>query len=381
MRNAFTWGMIAAAWACCFGSTTFAQKEATTEAIESAWKEYSKKLSNVQMKWEIDRTAFKGSVTRNTGEKGKNGEDLPPNDHRHVESYDFSVSGNKIRLDCALTLYNPSENLWMPVKRVTVFDGKNGLAYGDQGRAGPPLHLGTLTKSGSPERLKSEDILPILQWVRPLDADYSTINIGDYQQTGVRAKINGSMCNELRLNRESGTSTVSLWLDPKRSFLITRLTSVPSNRSAGFAGVQEDVEDEEHAASLWVPKKWSRITFGGASTLISKIEGRMISIGIDASFEEKIFETTPPPRTVIVERNGKEQTVSIIRDDGERDIIPDSKISSAVDEINSPSRGWMRRHRLFSAAIAVTIVFTIGAFVSRRRVAKFGRKRAHHSLN
>jgi hypothetical protein len=370
MLNIATKARVALLSALGFGATACAQPQITVADVQRAWEAHAAKVTRLQVYWENKRTTYKGSVTDSMGMKAKDGSVLPKADGTHTELCRLWLDGKKARLESDQAAFNTYYEDWRLASHVSVFDEKTALTYDRQSPDPAAKYTAVRRQDGTPPQLKMASLLPVLHWARPTNPAYSTVDFSPYDPTGIPARIRGIACVEFRRVPTKTGATGSIWVDPSRDYLIIR-RSVGFAKGNPYSSVQEDIEYSKHESGVWVPSNWTIVTAGLNMPVSSKIDGKLVSVEIGGPIDTMRFDTTPPPQTVLTEGQGKEKTVSIVREKGVEEEVPDGRVSSALEQLAAPPKqrwGWLGRHPILAVALVVAALTLVATLVHRRRV-------------
>lgn len=345
----------------------FAQPDETIRAVEAAWKEREARIPKFRVEWQQERTHFRGSRTEILGTKSKDGSPLPSADRTLIEQDSFVGDGRKLRYEHDGHAFNAKREDWVGMKSTAVYDGTKNLQYTQA--QGAESHVAKVEPNRPPDGLRSSDLFPVMQAVRPASPDLAFVDLTQFRATGQSAKIRGHACVELAKTSPDGRWRTALWVAPAAGYVIVRRQESTLDRSPGAAGEQADIDYREAAPGLWVPTAWTVVKAGRTIPVATKLVGTVSVFELSAEVAGKEFRTTPPPKSLVQEfdSEGKMQKY-VTRPDGAVAGYDRTHPAETRDEMLGTGRGhwWARNRGRIGAAVLVLIVALVVSSVRKR---------------
>jgi hypothetical protein len=208
------------------------------------------------------------------------------------------------------------------------------------------------------------NLLPVTQTARAATPALAVFDLSRFRNSGRKARIGGRECLELSFMTKSGKGSNSLWVDPSRGYVLVRRQIVYSHPSSPSAAVQEDIDYQEPAPGVWVPRGWTTIDKGWKVPVSMKCVATVTLVELPRSIPAERFDTTPPPRSFIIERDGDNRTTYVVRPDGSRQAVEPGQVSEALQGLGSaPTPSWWWRHRWIAIVGAVALAGALAGLV------------------
>lgn len=344
----------------------FAQPDETIRAIEAAWNEREARIPKYRVEWQQERTHYRGSRTDILGSKSKDGSPLPSGDRTLIERDSFVGDGRKVRYEHDGHAFNTQREDWVGMKSTAVYDGSKNLQY-TQGH-GAQSHVAKVEPNRPPDGLRSADLFPVMQAVRPASPDLAFVDLTHFRATGRSATIRGHACVELAKTSPDGRWRTALWVAPTAGYVIVRRQASPLDRSAGAADERTDINYREAAPGLWVPTGWTTVKAGRKIPLVSKLVGTVSVFELPTEVAGKEFATTPPPKSLVQEfdSEGKMQKY-VTRPDGSVADYNRKDLAETRDRLLGTGRGhwWVRNRGWIAVAVLVLVAALVGGSVRK----------------
>lgn len=339
--------------------------------IQKAWQARQDRVRTARFTWKEKRTWPKGSISlfyvpavaaKVPEIKGKT---MPATDSTVDFSYIFTLDKDKVRLEYEGKEWDNVRQGFRPEKYLSAFNGKTARDVYPIGLADVDWPQGAIRKSERYRDAEQPSLLPLILLYRPFVPSLKPIDdLRGMIVTGQQKVLNGQRCVELM--QQLSTSSIHIWVDPARDFVLARRQVIAQGKSVG----QVDISYRNDESAGWVPTSWKTVSLHRNDKLYYSSTSEIASAEFDNRVESNTFDFDFPLGTwVLNERTGESY---ILRPDGTKRPVVGKEFSYTYEELlnSDPAEAHLPRAALtsyWSLAIAVTIgLSAIGIFVWRR---------------
>ncbi len=160
-----------------------------------------------------------------------------------------------------------------------------------------------------------------------------------------------------------------VWVDPKRDMIPVFVRLLRGNKKA----VELSIEYGQNSIMRWEPTRWKLSRFQENGSLSERLDCTMKTIEVNSSIGADEFEVRMPHGTVLITREGKNESFSIVDKNGQLKSIPletlgqpHEQLLEAADASATPKT----RRAFWLSLMAIAIVFCVMAswrLIQRKR--------------
>lgn len=349
------------------------------DEIRGAWRSRQNRVRSARFQWTQKVTFAKGSESwlldgQIEKKSTKETTEIPPTDitFEVPRSLSLSFSGRKVRYAHEGKSWSLKENGFVEDPYLSTFDGRQakilhlpgGISSYPQGSIRPQQEM------QHPD-IKSVNLQPILLTYRALEPGMSGYPIDKIRFKGQRALHDGADCLLLDVEKRSSRSTQTLWVDPKRDYLVVRIVHMLD----GAIKQRTDIQFGSNKKHGWIPQSWTIVIQNVKGKLTQSSENQVTSWEINPGIPSSEFDIEYPARSVVVDMSQRPEKRFVVKHDGSiRPVLPseysathEQVISSEPGEALQPSpRDWSAYNWLFLVLIVIGAVLIFFGILRKR---------------
>jgi hypothetical protein len=269
----------------------------------------------------------------------------------------LAIDGPKIRYEENHPHWRKDGDLNKTMTALSVFDGSMAKKLCLDKEHQPPLS--TFKATRSVDTAKHLILSPIMMAFRGLDPEMNGHPLQTFKASGSRIPIGQDLCDEYYLPGSPDT-TIRLWLDPSKDYLVQRKT-IHNGTSLRH---QLDISYRKEEGIGWVPDAWVKNEYSAKGRLLATTTVNVLESSYNRPLDKGEFDLSFPPGTFVA--GGNDGKLFRVQPDGrmrEVDGITGEPASSTV--VSQPGDSWIRRHKWFMVASGVVGLLLLGFAVKR----------------
>lgn len=309
----------------------------TVEAIRQAWQARQDRVRTARITWKEQLTEPKGSISSSMPRivrqrlKLEESAIIPPKDSTVDFSMSLDLDGNKVRYSYEGMEWSHKIKGYRPVKYVSVFDGEGAKDLYPEGNGDVNWPQGIIRQKATNFRdAQLFRLRPPLLAFRGLDPALRPFDIGSMVITSRRAMIGGQASVVLERRFPGMNSTIRLWLDPAREYMIIRHLIIERGQSSN----QIDIHYRASAEAGWVPDAWTIVNNMPSGNILDTWRAAVVTAELNNSVDPHLFALEFPPGARV--RDLQDMKDWVIKLNGKkRNILPEDIGASYEQMINS----------------------------------------------
>ncbi len=218
---------------------------------------------------------------------------------------------------------------------------------------------------------------PILLAFRPVETKMNGFNSDQLKVVDRHARVGGSDCVILSVQRPAASTTMMLWVAQSLGFCVVRCTYSVK----GTLRRQIDISYSEQPVAQYVPTGWKISQYGGNGKTVLATRATVTKCEINPELTARDFDISFPVGTWVTDMCEKEVRDYIVQEDEDERRVTKSELVSGVsyDQLYRSkegstlpvARGNWKSIVFFSSIIAVIFVGAVVALRHRRRTRLF----------
>ncbi|MHB1426674.1 MAG: LolA-like protein [Gemmataceae bacterium] len=345
----------------------------TLDRIIKAWQARQDRVKSARISWKERRTEPKGSISssmpRIVRRRLQLEDDaiIPPTDT--TVEFAVSIHFHEAKVRYAYEGQEWSDNIkgYRNIKYTSVFDGVEAKDLHPEGVGYATWPIGVIRDGSTYRDAQMFRVRPVLFTFRPLVPEIRPFDIGSMTVTTGRVMIDGRSCVELE-RRAPGTGTsVFLWLDPARDFVIVRQRIIERVQTVNQINIQYRAD----TASGWTPSGWTIVNHIASGHLYDAAECTVTDSEFNVEVDPSLFTLSFPPGSRVQDQKRKEDWV--IKLNGEkRPLVREDRGATHDQIINSnPGEALGAKKKTFFLTLPGLVLLSIallaiGLFTWRR---------------
>lgn len=266
-------------------------------SVARAWENRQKRVQNFRFKWNDKQFRSEKALV---GKAGNGGQQQNPKPDIRDAAYALTMKGSdKMRwLEDNWNL--DSNGVLKKQKSISVTDGQTSKVFDAAGAI--RRDQGLVGNAQAVMRRPSPSMSPILMNYRPFHSLLGELTqeaIKTAEMAPKRASIGDKPCIKASIKLHPTFDRIGhLWIDPERDYVPMRF----SRESGGRIRYQLDWLNYEKSGKEWVPTEWKATHFNEDGTIRSSHTCKATERSINGNIDDKEFELTFPPGTLILNR-------------------------------------------------------------------------------
>lgn len=341
----------------------------TLEVIENTWKAREQATQSARFAWQSKQTYAKGAfLNPKMGEKmNPKGELLPSTDQTMDEAYKLCFAIDKMAFRYSGHIWMDDQGAFSPQEYASSYDGKDSKMFWAQGK--PSYPKGVLTNENKNTEVNNYHCKPILLTYRALHKTMGSIQLGGFEILPTPGLIDDKECIILRdaPSRFGGPYQRTLWLDPKRGFVVLRYATT---NSAGVQTIKVDIDYAQDRIHGAVPSSWRIVCRDDNGWLRESSFSTVTEFAINPAIDDNEFRLEFPVNTLVTDRKSRaRQQFYVVRENGAKrpvtgeevakasyDQILKSETGRALDRQNSIVRYIVFGSAIVGAALLIVLI-------------------------
>jgi hypothetical protein len=323
---------------CCIICVTVGQTRADDPPFVQAARKRQETIKSIELSFKQADYYPPGALTELFASEEKGSAKPQPSNEITIDSTNqLFIDGNKYRFENNNVAIGESGTIYHRAM-FSLFDGKNVKTFLPNGITGDKTPVGTVEASPFATEINSGSLTPILRWMRPLDATFTSKPLSAAKPTGVSQTIDEDECEEFEL-RFGPDVTEHYWLAAAKDYLPRRIAFM--NKDVILR--QTDIHYARNDTSGWQPESWLTNEFNSRGDLQISQQIEVEALNLNTPQSDDRFEMLFPAKTDFFDAtDGKTYRV---QDDGTAKRTEPMYGEELSETKIQPGDSWFRAHK------------------------------------